>query len=251
MIKLVSVTQRIKQVKQPRGGFLKPSEMERIQLPVSSLIEYKENLAPYIVGTTVDYLTRFMLSGDLKSAFWVSYKGARLMNEADQAIEWLEQIKGLDDNSITCASKAVNYDSMYRAGFAPSEFKEPDEATIESIRMLVKRSLEFFKQHGPITKDGFTFHKAYTHLINAGDGDFLTENTMWDFKVSKYPPNKDHTLQLLIYYLMGRESGKPEFQNIRYIAIYNPRLHEIFKYDMTQMDISTIYKIRTDVIGYK
>lgn len=250
MIQLASVTKRIKQVKQPRGGYLNPKDMEVIQRPIRSLMEYQENIPPYTVGTAVDYLTRYMMTGKKSQAFKISIIGANQMGDGDQASKWLNEIEGLDDNSICRACQLVNYDSMYRAGFPPSEFKKPDASTILSVRMLVERSMDFFKDVGDIIADGFTFGDAYTHLIHAGDGDFLTEDTLWDFKVSKYPPTKDHTLQLIIYYLMGKASKMDVFKSIRYIAIYNPRLNTIYKYDMSQMDINTIYKIRKDVIGY-
>lgn len=247
---MVSVTKRIKQVKQPRGGYLKPSEMQKIDLPTQSIMTYTENLSPAIIGTAVDYLTRFMMSGQALQAFKISYIGASQMNDSEQAKQWIEEIRGLDDLSITRACQLVNYDSVFRAGFIPKDFKEPDASTIMSIKMLVKRSLQFFDKVGHVTADGFTFDRAYTSIINAGDGDFLTEDTLWDFKVSKYPPNKDHTLQLMIYYLMGKESKQKIFDNIRYVAIFNPRLNSIYRYDMTQMSQATIHEIRQTVIGY-
>lgn len=266
---MVSVTQRIKQVKQPRGGFLKPKEFEEIHLPLIQDFEYKENLAPYTIGMAVDYLTRFMVSDDefegqlfkryqsvetrAENAFKVSLIGASSTNDdthIENARNMVSQIKGLDDTSIINACKLVNYDSVYRAGFMPTEFREPDSQTIESVRMLVNRGIDFFKQYGAPTVDGFTFRGAYTPLINAGDGDFLTQDTLWDFKVSKYKPNKDHTLQLLIYYLMGLESKQAEFRRLKYIAIYNPRLHTVFRYPVKDLSDDLIHEIRTSVIGY-
>lgn len=93
---------------------------------------------------------------------------------------------------------------------------------------MVERSLAFFTQYGPIVKDGFTLEGGYTDTITAGDGDFLTADTLWDFKVSKTKPTKDHTLQLLIYYLMGIQSVHPEFQSITKLGIYNPRQNKVF-----------------------
>ena len=53
---------------------------------------------------------------------------------------------------------------------------------------MIERSILFFKQYGPITKEGFTFEGGYTKNISTGDGDFLTRDTLWDFKVSKNKP---------------------------------------------------------------
>ncbi|KRK10190.1 hypothetical protein FD11_GL002144 [Ligilactobacillus pobuzihii E100301 = KCTC 13174] len=50
---------------------------------------------------------------------------------------------------------------------------------------MVQLSLNFFEQYGPKKVDGFTFEGGYTDLITSGDGDFITEDTLWDFKVSR------------------------------------------------------------------
>ena len=66
-----------------------------------------------------------------------------------------------------------------------------------------------------------TFEGGYTHTVNAGDGDFMTADTLWDFKVSKKKPTKDHTLQLIMYWRMGLHSIHPEYKNVRYLGIVN------------------------------
>ena len=91
----------------------------------------------------------------------------------------------------------------------------PNQATIANIRIMVERSLSFFKAFDPVTADGFTMEGAYTATITTGDGDFLTKDTLWDFKVTTSKPNKDHTLQLLIYYLMGSVRFIQSFKSLK------------------------------------
>lgn len=81
-------------------------------------------------------------------------------------------------------------------------------------------------------QDGFTFEGGYTDIITTGDGDFLTENTLWDFKVTKTNPTNKHTLQLLVYYLMGKQSKHDYFDNIDSIGIFNPRLNNAYTLDI-------------------
>jgi hypothetical protein len=75
--------------------------------------------------------------------------------------------------------------------------------------------------------DGFTFEGGYTDTVSKGDGDLTTAYTLWDFKVSKAKVKKEYTLQLLMYWRMGLHSVHPEFQSIKYLGIYNPRLNQV------------------------
>ena len=105
----------------------------------------------------------------------------------------------------------------------------PDNATVKNIKILVQRSLKFWEDYGPIGKDGFTFEpNGYTETVNSGDGDYLTADTIWDFKVSKSKPTNKHTLQLLMYWIMGQHSGQAIFKNIQKLGIFNPRLNEVY-----------------------
>ena len=161
-----------------------------------------------------------------------------------------------DDLSITYACKATTFDVWYRNPVGAMLAKgadetTPDKDTIENIRILVERSLSFWKEYGPITVDGFTFEeKGYTKIVDSGDGDYLTADTLWDFKVSKTAPKSDHTLQLLMYYIMGQHSGKAEFVNIKKVGIFNPRLNKVYTYDISKVPMETINIIEKEVICY-
>ena len=56
-----SVTQRIKEVKQPRGGYVNPRLFETHQLSVERQLNDEENIHATLVGLCVDYMTRFVL----------------------------------------------------------------------------------------------------------------------------------------------------------------------------------------------
>ena len=108
----------------------------------------------------------------------------------------------------------------------------------------------FFKKYGPITKDGFTFEGGYTKVIDSGDGDFLTSDTLWDFKVSKKNPTSIHTLQLLIYYIMGMHSIHNEFQSIKKLGIFNPRTNCAYLYSISDISQEIIDEVSARIIGY-
>lgn len=54
--------------------------------------------------------------------------------------------------------------------------------------------------YGPKVLDGLTFEGGYTGYVATGDGDYLTNGTLWDFKVSKQKLQNKYTLQLFMYW---------------------------------------------------
>ena len=229
----------------------------------------------------VDYLSRFMFGTDLSEAFSISFKGAAaaeaygMKNALRIAIDISKGIKGLDDNSVICACKLSAFDVCYRnpiIAMSSKGYKEinPDKYTIENIQTLVKRTLTLFEIFGPVIKFGFTFepedadeydknyfqtgitntYGGYTTTINKGDGDFLTSDTLWELKVSKRKPTSKHTLQLLIYWIMGQHSGQDIYKCITKLAVFNPRLNTLYQYRIENIPESIIRTVEREVICY-
>ena len=199
---MVSVTKRISTVKQPRGGYIKPKDFVVTDLTDTDILNENENISAGLVGIAVDYLTRFLMGTPKEEVFRVSLMGAFNVKEPFLADDLLNDIEGLDDTSIESACKMVGFDAAYRAGamaYRSVQSINPDEETISNIRVMVNRGLNFFKLYGPVVKDGFTFEGGYSSSVDSGDGDFLTKDTIWDFKVIKSAPTNKHTLQLLMY----------------------------------------------------
>jgi hypothetical protein len=251
---MASVTQRIKQVSQPRGGYIKPKEFAVVNLNDSVELNPEENIHSSLMGLAVDYVTRYSMGTSLEDAFKISLLGASIINETDYAQQLLDQITGLDDRSLTNACKLSGYDVCFRAspmGYRPVQEINPDSATLFNIRTMVNRSLAFMKKYGPVVKDGFTFEGGYTDIVSTGDGDFMTSDTLWDFKVSNKSPTNVHTLQLLMYYIMGQHSIHKEFRNIRKLGFYNPRLNAVYTLDVSAISSDVINDVSSNVIGYK
>lgn len=251
---MVSVTNRIKQIKQPRGGYIKPKDFTVTDLYDGRDLSESENIHSSLVGMAVDYLTRIHMGTQPEVAFRISLRGAKIVNRQRHAEELLKGISGLDDGSIINACQLCGFDVVVRAGsdlYNPQISILPDAHTISNIRVMVKRGISFIQQYGPIAKDGFTFLGGYTDTITSGDGDFLTDDTLWDFKVSKKGPTPQHTLQLLIYYLMGKNSLSPYFTDIENIGFFNPRLNKVYLLSTSEIPIAIISQVLTEVIGYK
>lgn len=249
-----SVTQRIKQVKQPRGGYINPKEFKPESLgDGAEALNPEENVHASLMGLAVDYMTRFMSGASAEDAFKISMMGAQLIGEGTKALKMMASIKGLDDASLTNALKLSGFDVCFRAGimgYKPVDEINPDKSTIQNVRTMVERSLHFLEVYGPKILDGFTFEGGYTDTVSTGDGDFTTSDTLWDFKVSKMPVKKEHTLQLLMYWRMGLHSIHPEFQGIKYLGIYNPRLNEVCRIAVDDIPEDVITEVETGVIGY-
>lgn len=248
-----SVTQRIKEVKQPYGGYIRPRDFLGRQLIDGVQLYEEENVHASISGMAVDYLTRFVMGMPAEEAFRISLAGAEIIGETRKAYKLLRNIVGLDDDSIINACKLVGYDVCLRSG--PQDYKpireiNPDDQTVFNIRTMVDRSVRFWEEYGPITSNGFNFEGGYTDVITSGDGDYLTEDTLWDFKVSKDGLKTKHTLQLLVYYIMGQHSIHSEFVGIRYLGVFNPRLNMVYTYDVSQIAQEVIGEVECDIIGY-
>ena len=75
----VSVTQRVKETEQPRGGYVKRTDMTNIPLGAGEEELGPENIHSSLVGLAVDYLTRIMTGALAEDAFTVAQRGALLL----------------------------------------------------------------------------------------------------------------------------------------------------------------------------
>ena len=142
-----SVTQRIKEIKQPYGGYIKPNEFEKIQFEDDNELS-EENIHSSLVGLVVDYMTRYTMGAPIEEAFKISLLGSNIINDSKYAHKLLHNINGLDNKSIYNACKLVGYDVCFRAG--PMAYKdvktiEANDETISNIRIMVDRSTKFFE----------------------------------------------------------------------------------------------------------
>lgn len=250
---MTSVTGRIKDIKQPYGGYLPIKHMEVNKYEDDYRLHPYENTAPNLVGITVDYLTRVMLGDDPFEAFEVSIYGLAIATKhhLNLSIYPESMPTDLSDESIKNAVILSSFDSICRAG--PQAYREPvlpNKHTTENIRQMVQRSVEFFTKKYQITKSGFSFEGAYTDTITAGDGDMLTETGLWDMKVYRGNLTAEHSLQLLIYWRMGLRSIHPEFKGIRVLGFYNPRKNESTTIETSYISDSVIELVEEEVIGY-
>ena len=69
--------------------------------------------------------------------------------------------------------------------------------------------------------------------------------------MTKTAPNKDHTLQVLVYYIMGLHSFDPDFLSIKNLGFYNPRKNIVYQLPVSDIPLDLIRTIENEVICYK
>ena len=257
----LSVTQRIKFVNQPRGGLLPMSLFNTIPYNDKKTLFARESIHPSLVGLAVDYLTRMIIANQQpEEAFDISLSGARILlengyfDEFEYACELVDNINDLSDASVASACRLVGYDSCMRAGikvYKPVRDIDVDINTISNVRTMVRRGVAYLNDVGPVVSTEPTFEGGgYTNLVAFGDGDYTTDTAFIDFKVIRSNPKPEHTLQLLMYYLMAKHSGQQRYSNLSKLAIFNPRKNIEWVCSVSSIPSEIIATVEHDVIGY-
>lgn len=212
------ISDRIKQVQQPEGGYIPPKtlKVEPVDEDVDTL-NPEENVSPYLINSAVNYMVRFMMGGmPAKYIFGHPISVARHIGGDALAFKAYDLaktgIKGLDNESIINAVKLSGFDVRFL--FDPEDYQSieeinPDEATIQNVRTMVKRSLRF--------------------RVDADVPKWSMPETLWGINVTKTCPTQAQTLQLLIDLFEDLCSSQAFlFHNIKHLGIYNPRLNEFY-----------------------
>lgn len=248
-----SVTQRINEIKQPRGGYIPVKSLKVAHFEDNRQLYEHENVSPQYMGVVIDYLTRLLVTKDPVQAFDIPIVGSGYPHRNKEIIEdLLVQVMNKNlDVCILAAFKFVPFDVAYRIGANPNYVRVPvpDKETIHNVAVMAKRGQRYLETHG-IKMTGFYLDGAYTKTIDCGDGDYLTNDAVLDFKVSFKKPNNHYTLQILIYYLMGMRSIHKEFRNMKKLALFYPRQNIEYSIDIKDIPHSVIDAVEKQVIGY-
>ncbi len=277
-----SVTGRISEIKQPRGGYIPFSMFEVKNIDDGRILLEGENLPPTLIGTATDYLTRFIGGEEKSKAFEICLTGAERVEELGgkgakkYSKMLLSDIKGTDDKSVEKALRLSCFDVWVRSSPAvanqslPPQNANPNDATIGNIQTFIERYKNFVGEYGPIVKRGMTFepekqneeayaemvftgageYGGYTATVVTGDADFMTSDTIWDMKVLRSSPTIKHSLQLAMYWIMGKHSGQKIFDGVDNVGIFNPRLNQVYTLNTGMISDETIKIIENDIIQY-
>lgn len=192
-------------IKQPRVGYINPKTLEVEFFDDgdrdTGALEPVENIHSNLVRTVVNRMTRVMLGAPVRATFVESLVAFQIFEEEDEAERLISGInKGLDDNSIINAVKLTGLGVVFRE---PVEKINPNEVTIQNVRMMVERSFHFVKDVEREASDSF-----------------------WDIKISEALPTKEDIRELLRRWCAQPCSVR---EQRCYLSIYNPRLNEVYR----------------------
>ncbi len=257
-----SVTQRIKQVAQPWGGFINPKSLTKSVLCEDGVSELpKESVHPVLIGLAVDYLTCYMLGASKEEVFTISRCGIGICesngftDDAEYGRELFGKIsRDLSLTTIESVIKVCAFDVCVQAGMAGYKsvmLVDADLYTCSNVAIMVKRNLHLFDVYGAPVLTEFAFNGGYTSTVGLGNGDFVTPDTLWELKVSVREPIKEWTLQTLMYWRMGLHSKHREiFEKVKYLGIVNPRKNAVYRIAVANIPEKNIEAVERDVIGY-
>lgn len=224
----------------------------------SDVLNPVENVSSVLVDAVVDCMARFALGVSVEKAFSMPLRYFQANRGGSETSDLMNTIQGLDDRSIINAVKLfrfADYDDRFGIGHLPfSEGIEPDEATIQNVRMMVERSLRFFKPRGPEwwngkMPEGFTLARESFVPVRIPAGDAMLPDTCWDLKASESCPTTYDVLRLIMYRFIGICSDRAWlFRDIPYLGVYNPRLNEAYRINVGDISEDMIAEVEGCVI---
>lgn len=234
-----------------------PKVFKKIELGSSQdLLCKDENVSAGLIGTCIDYMSRLIFLKD-SNAFDIAKKGAVLVDDLSGFNQRLKSIKAslrmsggkVSDKVLKNALQMCVYDTAYRSGTYPVPVGkiEPDKKTCDHIRFMLNNVKNFFEKVGIPKLSGFTVNSRYDFIF--GDGDFLSDDYVLDFKTISGNLLSKMTLQILLYYVLGLEEGKyDEFSKVKKLLFFNPRKN--IMYTCSISDISDAIETMKKRIDY-
>lgn len=281
-----SVTDIVKVVSQPVKGYLPISNFEVKELGGDIL---QCDIQPILIGKCVDSVLRLIVNTEPEVVFRSSVIGyenrvqyfansfsycgntevvSKEIRDEDgkfNVYSLISRIKPLIESYdiyrlfivvLTIHQYDIwEYDYYYISSRSTIDSSRPKYYKKSDIRVLVEMYKRLLSWLCTMLEKGVIFDykfypDGYTDKVKYGVGDFVCANTLFDLKCIKGEPNKRHTLQLLMYYIMGIHSNNKLYKNVRYLGIYSPITNKVWSIDINTIPKELINKVGCEVIGY-
>lgn len=80
------------------------------------------------------------------------------------------------------------------------------------------------------------------------DYDYLTEDSLIDMKVLSKKITNKHTLQNILYWIIGMKSNEKYFSNVKHLKFYDPRLNVEYQFDLDDLTPQLLKPILEEVL---
>lgn len=223
------------------------------------------------IGQASDTLTRIKMGADPVEALKYPEKGAILVNNMYEGDDYLNFYRHKVSTLVRYFSEygptllgdmemgrlfvqIVTHETVFRAGVVmgmPEVMpfnKCVSDLDVEHVERAARRSCDTLVRLGERAVSlgfdlaGCTSSDTAT-VLSPSDGDLLTSKSLVDFKnVSKNPVGPVNRYQLLIYYLMGIDERRPEFENIEFLRVFSTRMGEIYTCSLSDISRESVEK---------
>lgn len=223
------------------------------------LREEEESLKPTLMGTLIDYLTRIVICKDLKTFDFIkNAQNEKLIRRLKRELKEIE-LDQLTNENIRLVTRLCLFEHLYRGNQYIDPLNEEIEIntkTADHIKIMLNRANNFFNKFGQPLLTQYrcsitTSLREKTYVEVYGDGDYLLQDALIDFKVSKNGTTRDYIRQLLIYYigLIEKDLRKKKIRKdqIKYLVIFNPRLDMFYKLDLESISKASLVEVNKNI----
>lgn len=242
-----TIYEQIKSISQPIGGFINPKNVPYTILPTKDHIDDRESLETYemlaLIKLIFHYVdtkfSRYILEDQLKF-----FKNSKNTSLGKNIINNISELDNQDINNIYYLIQLKNIDMTVKDTSELSQLTEPD---LYNIHIYIKRYTEFTST----LKKPIKHHIRYnnTPYIKSDVIELISQDSLWDFTLSRKNPTKNQFLSLLVQYvILSRTIG---FNKIKTIGLFNPRTNILYTINTQTVDPDLIKICEKDLLGYK
>lgn len=279
-----SVSELVENVEQPVFGILPVNKFVKKELRQDSyVLSNKSKIPATHLGLIVDYCVKYILGVKLSDILHVEYSGyaehirvsaIRFYDSiSEQALtqiyiederreiclsDFISKVEnaGTFDDFVTNMFYIIQYGDFIRnIRYAYNRLGETfttelSKEELQDILIYFIRTQSWINTFDCVTPMYKFKPFGYNSTVTSGEGDFCTDKTLWDLKVSNGNPTTKDTLQLLMYYIMAKHSGNKLYSNVDSIGVYNPKLDSTWLCNIDTVDRNTI-KYVEGILGFR
>ena len=249
---MATISSIIPEIHQPKNGLLPINIFDRNKLNDPNTLNKVPQKMEKIIYNTVNCLVRYFLKRDAVSAFEPCYLGASFIREEHKAQMIAKKVTGLDDTSIIACVHLASYEECLRS---VSEYRYIDDREIsaeiiKNIKVLFNRIMSFMSRYGSKIIYNHSLEGGYSDVIDTGVVPFVTSESLLMLSFNEVEPTPEETLEMLIYFVMGRHSIYPTLKEIKYVSFFNPITNTFYRCSAALISGTAMTLVEEKVLKY-